>query len=370
MTAHSIRQAEAGLESYQQALPPFPDEVTTYILGKLELPDLHAFAVTSRAAVKVRHVVWIDWAKRFGYTPHSNGHHEYLRNLFSTVRRSAEYDDFPRYWLAKKEVKFRQGKPTKEVLDGYQIAMNILAAPAEELAAFFIKQWVYDHPTLLALAKQSQSFSLDQATNNIRFTCDALVPAAKAGDVEVIRWLYDWGVDLDQEDMYAPAPIHAAARAGHSAAIRALASYGVLVDAIWHQVITRTSRNVTTSTTTTEYYHYYYTPLELAIKKGSASAVGALLDANANPNKTGSNDNPIPFIQSCSKGQEDIVQIFLNKVPECDVNQGLRTLFMKSDHLQAIPCAKLLLRAGANPNQINLKGKTLLHATVQNGKVS
>ena len=115
--------------------------------------------------------------------------------------------------------------------------------------------------------------------------------AASGGDVAGITRMLNAGLDPNARDAAGYTPLIAASRAGNIEVIRLLASR-------------RADPNLRDAAVNS------WTPLLHAIHKAQPAAVGALLDAGANPNGS-DNDGTTPLMMAAGYGYTGIVKILL-----------------------------------------------------------
>ena len=116
-----------------------------------------------------------------------------------------------------------------------------------------------------------------------------------------------------------------------------------------------------------------WTPLKSAAHQGNFEIVKALLEAGADPN-IADNTNYTPLMNAVSGEHEEVVKILLKHNADPNVQSGDnpedeewepgRAALMDAAVSGNVSIARQLLKAGANPNQLNAKGRTALHSAV------
>lgn len=351
---HPIIQKVPSYSLESHAISKIPHEITLIILNSLmNLQDVNSFLATSHAALNLRPHIWFIWAKKYGYHGDFKGGEQYLQDFFFKIAKVAKYNAFPSSWRVDVEVRFKKGAPKQKIINGYLTSERILNTSNTELRFILANRWIYHIPELLFLAKKAAGPYFIDVLNSYCIKTELLNPAAKLGELSQIKLLCKLVDHPNLNDMEF-APIHAAASAGQGDVIKLLSHYGASVNAPW--------RRVELESTAYTYYlvEYFHTPLDLAYHSNSESAVRALLEAHAEPEKE--------FMKSCIHAHLNMLRIFLELAPTCPLNRGLESCF-QSNHPLSIPCAELLLKYGANPNNTNYRQETLLYRSVKKGNL-
>lgn len=136
----------------------------------------------------------------------------------------------------------------------------------------------------------------------VRESTRQLVDAAAAGRLDEVERLTAAGADVrdhaEPEPDFEMTALHAAARAGHDAVVRALVAAGADVHARTQHFADRAGRELT--------------PLLLAATGGHAEVIRALLEAGAKPDATSVFlDNETPLLRAAASGHRDAVRVLL-----------------------------------------------------------
>lgn len=348
-----------------------PHEVMGSIVQRLDRISAYDFLLTCSAVQAARRYIWIQEARQFGYQGEHEKSYDYLVRYYAALRECCWLYYFPKNWLVKHRVKFRQGKPTKTCIDIYRTAVSMLNPSPLQLYNFLTEPRLYIIPNVCLILSQFPSSSVKAAMHP-----NTLCTAVRAKNTAALGILLASNANPNPHPM-ALSPLHQAAKLGYTIAIELLLNAGANINAVWMEVIehTHTSSTVHGNTTHTTYTYEYHTPLELAIHYKRIPVVRALLNAKADPTKTGSPDSIQPFYHACQQGQAHIIKIFLECVPN-NIDRGLMftaraaLMYCNRHNFCFYQSIALLLNAGANANQVDGQGKSQVYHFVKNGDIN
>ncbi|MCY3547366.1 MAG: hypothetical protein F4Z31_13495 [Gemmatimonadetes bacterium] len=162
---------------------------------------------------------------------------------------------------------------------------------------------------------------------------DALLDAARRGELEVVRELIRSGADVDAKRGDGMTALHLAAERGHDAVARALIAAGAAVGAG-----TRIGN---------------YTPLHLAARTGHGAVVVRLLEAGADPNAVTTNSGVTALhLAAGAVGRVEAVTALLDHGADPNAREGSagQTPLMFAAAANRTAAVTALLEAGADPD--------------------
>ncbi|XP_030462548.2 protein VAPYRIN-like [Syzygium oleosum] len=161
-----------------------------------------------------------------------------------------------------------------------------------------------DHGPLELLSQNGETAKDDRGRSAIRLVHDkgqhkqevqkqgeAVLMAARRGDVAGLSSLLRGGATTDYRDQYGLAPLHAAAIKGHEEAMGLLLNYGLDVEC-------RDNEG--------------HTPLHLAVERGSIETAEALIDKGADVNAA-SESGATPLYVARTMGYQEIEELLLRR---------------------------------------------------------
>lgn len=175
-------------------------------------------------------------------------------------------------------------------------------------------------------------------------TGDALIEAAKRGDIEQARVLLDQGVRVDTLDRSRRTPLMWAALNGHSSLVDLLIDRGANVNAV-----------ATHGDTVLGY------AISCCEKPGSADIVTKLLDNGADPNAK-PHDGWTPLMLAASRDRSDLLNLLLAAGAEIDTQRpNGYTALMLAAARGLTAAVQTLLKRGADLTKKTRGGKTALN---------
>lgn len=178
---------------------------------------------------------------------------------------------------------------------------------------------------------------------------DALIAAARLGDLSRINVLIDRGADVDTREADGSTALHWAAQHGHEPVLTALLDAGADPDA--------SSR-------------YGITPLALAATNGDTATVSLLLDAGADVNST-SREGQTALMSAALNGRAETIRVLLEAGAKIDAAESYRgqTALMWAAGEGNVAAVETLLAAGADVSAQSHSGFTALLFAARNGEI-
>ncbi len=343
---------------YKFALPPLTQEIMGYILRKLDPNNGYAFLATSKAANQLRPYVISEEANRLGYRKEDGSHCEYIVRLYTVVTECLRHKAIPKNCIKMKDVKYSKGTPTKKKVDLFGTITAILSCDSKNLSCFFSSTKVYDLQNICLFLRQF-SLPVDQKA----IPPETIEEVINKKNTEVLSALLGLGANPNDVDyLY----IHQAVKSRDVKAVEVLMKAGANPDSVlkvpYADITEQDSFGLKVTYNTSVNYNYF-TPLELAIDKDYVEMVKVLL-TKCNPNKIGNpNSDTLPFYRACKRDRVSIVKLFLDCVPDCDLNKGLEW----SVQYNSYDCTALFLNKPVDPNLSKLNGEPLLCVAVKMG---
>jgi ankyrin repeat protein len=164
--------------------------------------------------------------------------------------------------------------------------------------------------------------------------------AVDSGNAKLVEMLIDRGADVNAADGSGETPLHLATRGKEQAVVEVLLSHGAKVDAM---------------------DKYNQTPLYWAVQRRNASFVQLLVSHGAKADVE-NNTGETPTSLAVRDGSNEIVKLLTPgpaaTTPHVAANMG------------DVETLARLIEAGANVNDVDAQGQTVLHAAVRAGQVS
>ena len=192
--------------------------------------------------------------------------------------------------------------------------------------------------------------------------------AAANGHTEVARLLLRAGASLTAENDQGQTPFDLATEQGHEELAQILKQSLQLSEAVENGDGEQVRRLLARGAYVDARRDYVATPLHLAVLAGQTHMAQLLIEAGANSNAVYLNLYRTPLMLAAAAGHADMVQLLIDAGAELDAREeGTRTALLLAvaaldNDAATLEPARLLLRAGADPNIGSRYGTPLSHA--------
>ena len=337
------------------SLFPLPNELTQEILSYLRISELFNFAKVNRHAQE--HAKYAIMYKMRPFTCPDKSFLKIslcLKNIYLNISELAKYAFIP-----PKYVFFKIGK-----IDFETTIKNLKFIKTNELFNLLALGSLYTDDYSCFRKLLNKDFLLEVTKTSCPEVKEkggqALLLATIYGEEEIASLLLENGANPNHFDLKGITPLQYAASNGYNEIIKLLISFGANVN---HQ----SNRGCTALMFACGFGNYNF-------KAPKLEAIKILLQNNANPNLR-NNDERSPLFHAVKCGYLETVKLLINhgaKIDELSMGNNTPLAFAcefadgrQSNHL----IVKLLLKKKANPNLLNINGKSPLHHAVSKGSI-